>query len=80
MRAYLGGDSSAPTKACEDRSARNFMLCALPVADAEDVGDLVNRVLGSERGSDKFLLLELAESGFKEHFKVAKAAAEESLR
>ncbi|KAH8053488.1 hypothetical protein JL720_14697 [Aureococcus anophagefferens] len=37
------------------------MLCALPVADAENVDDLVSRVLGSDRASDTKLLLELAE-------------------
>ncbi|KAH8062809.1 hypothetical protein JL720_13179 [Aureococcus anophagefferens] len=36
------------------------MLCALPVADAEDVEDLVDRVLGSDRASDTKLLGELA--------------------
>ncbi|KAH8064140.1 hypothetical protein JL720_12937 [Aureococcus anophagefferens] len=36
------------------------MLCALPVADAENVEDLVGRVLGSDRASDTTLLLELA--------------------
>ena len=36
------------------------MLCALPVADAENVEDLVGRVLGSDRASDKTLLWELA--------------------
>ncbi|KAH8093355.1 hypothetical protein JL720_4482 [Aureococcus anophagefferens] len=35
------------------------MLCALPVADAENVDDLVDRVLGSDRASDAKLLLEL---------------------
>ena len=37
------------------------MLCALPVDDAENVDDLVGRVLGSDRASDTKLLLELAE-------------------
>ncbi|KAH8055988.1 hypothetical protein JL722_7812 [Aureococcus anophagefferens] len=35
------------------------MLCALPVDDAENVDDLVDRVLGSDRASDTKLLLEL---------------------
>ena len=54
FREFFLGNAAAVEK-------RLDMLCALPVADAEDVGDLVDRVLGSERGSDKALLLELAE-------------------
>ncbi|KAH8066375.1 hypothetical protein JL722_813 [Aureococcus anophagefferens] len=41
------------------KSHRLNMLCALPVADAENVDDLVDRVLGSDRATDERLLGEL---------------------
>jgi tetratricopeptide (TPR) repeat protein len=54
FREYFLGNQDAVEQ-------RLNMLCALPVADAENVDDLVDRVLGSDRAADKTLLLELAE-------------------
>jgi hypothetical protein len=53
FREYFLGNQDAVEQ-------RLNMLCALPVADAENVDDLVDRVLGSDRASDTTLLLELA--------------------
>ena len=52
FREYFLGNQDAVEQ-------RLNMLCALPVADAENVDDLVDRVLGSDRASDAKLLLEL---------------------
>ncbi|KAH8064012.1 hypothetical protein JL721_8410 [Aureococcus anophagefferens] len=54
FREYFLGNADAVER-------RLNMLCALPVDDAENVDDLVDRVLGSNRASDTKLLLELAE-------------------
>ena len=53
FREYFLGNQDAVEQ-------RLNMLCPLPVADAENVDDLVDRVLGSDRASDTTLLLELA--------------------
>ncbi|KAH8069316.1 hypothetical protein JL721_6138 [Aureococcus anophagefferens] len=52
FREYFLGNADAVEQ-------RLNMLCALPVADAENVDDLVDRVLGSDRATDERLLGEL---------------------
>ena len=52
FREYFLGNADAVEQ-------RLKMLCALPVDDAENVDDLVDRMLGSDRATDEKLLGEL---------------------
>ncbi|KAH8093675.1 hypothetical protein JL720_4825 [Aureococcus anophagefferens] len=74
FREYFLGNQDAVEQ-------RLNMLCALPVADAENVDDLVDRVLGSDRASDTTLLLELAAllESIAEHANAARELYERAL-